>query len=107
MEQPAAHRTAADELSSHRSVAIFIVTIVFLITSTTSIILRLVAKHMNRAKLLAEDYVILVAQVSLQENRGDPNIFILTTMLRFFFTAWVFLCYWVSCKHPTLVTGKD
>lgn len=64
MSPPSENRTAADELDNPRSLAIFIVIIVFTITSTISIILRLVAKRMSQAKLVVEDYVILVAQVN-------------------------------------------
>lgn len=62
-------RTPMDELSNYRSMAIFIVVLVFTVTSTISVILRLVAKRINRAKLQVEDYVILVAQVKMKPLR--------------------------------------
>lgn len=52
-------------LKSNRSLAIFCVVVVFTITSTASIILRLVAKRINKARLAIEDYVILAAQFLL------------------------------------------
>ncbi|TVY37228.1 Satratoxin biosynthesis SC1 cluster protein [Lachnellula subtilissima] len=51
------------ELSSYRARVVFVVTIIFLVTSTASIILRLMAKRVNKANLTADDYAILVAQV--------------------------------------------
>lgn len=51
------------ELSSYRARVVFVVTILFLITSTASIILRLIAKRVNKANLAADDYTIIAAQV--------------------------------------------
>jgi len=51
------------ELSSYHARVVFVVTIIFLVTSTVSIILRLMAKRVNKANLTADDYAILVAQV--------------------------------------------
>ena len=62
-----------DELNNYRSLAIFIVVIVFTITSTTSIILRLVAKRINRARLQVEDYVIMVAQVGKTKSYSNSE----------------------------------
>lgn len=59
-------RTPLDELSKYRTQTIFVSVIVFTITATISVILRLVAKKINRAKLQVEDYVIFLALVKMK-----------------------------------------
>lgn len=56
---------SAAELDAYRAQVVFVVTIIFAITSTGSVYLRLAAKRISRAELGAEDYVILVAAVSI------------------------------------------
>ncbi|KAF4635106.1 hypothetical protein G7Y89_g2996 [Cudoniella acicularis] len=56
-----------NELGEYRSRATFCVVIVFTVTSTISVALRLAAKRINRTNLTLEDFTIFVAQAS-------PNI---------------------------------
>ncbi|TVY16433.1 Satratoxin biosynthesis SC1 cluster protein 4 [Lachnellula arida] len=72
------------ELSSYRARVVFVVTVLFLITSTASIILRLIAKRVNKANLTADDYAILAAQVV---NYGHSAIVMLAYSLKALFTA--------------------
>ena len=51
------------QLVHGRPLAIFTAAIVFSITSTLSIVLRLISRRMKRSKLAADDYTILAAQV--------------------------------------------
>jgi hypothetical protein len=60
---PTIYSRSAAELSSYRAQVVFVVAIIFTITSTVSIILRLAAKRISKAKLEVDDYVIIVAQV--------------------------------------------
>lgn len=57
------NRRATSELSTYRSAALFSVVVVFTVTSTVSVILRLVAKRLSKMRLAREDYTILAAQV--------------------------------------------
>ncbi|KAJ5287208.1 Satratoxin biosynthesis SC1 cluster protein [Penicillium angulare] len=52
-------------LASYRARAILGTIITFTITSTISVVLRLISKRINRAQLGREDYVVLVAQFLL------------------------------------------
>jgi hypothetical protein len=59
------YNRSAAELDAYRAQVVFVVAIIFTITSTGSVYLRLAAKRISRAELGAEDYVILVAAVSI------------------------------------------
>lgn len=55
----------AIRLASNRRQGILATIITLTLTSTISVILRLVSKLINRDRLMREDYVVLVAQVHL------------------------------------------
>ncbi|KAJ5087816.1 Satratoxin biosynthesis SC1 cluster protein [Penicillium angulare] len=55
----------SEVLASYRTRAILGTIITFTITSTISVVLRLISKRINRAQLGREDYVVLVAQFLL------------------------------------------
>jgi len=55
---------SAAELAAYRAQVVFVVAIIFTLTSTGSVFLRLAAKRISRAQLGVEDYVIIVALVS-------------------------------------------
>lgn len=73
MMDPTAYSSPGDELKTHRAAAIFSVVIVFSITSTVSVALRLLAKRISRSRLAREDYVVIVAQVRA-EQRGGTDV---------------------------------
>ncbi len=52
-----------EPLTSHRAVAAFVVAVVFTLTSTLSVVFRLIAVRIKRRKLGPEDYAIVAAQV--------------------------------------------
>ena len=67
-------RRTVEQLTAQRAVASFVVAIVFTVTSTLSVILRLIALRIKKRKPGWEDYTILAAQVSCFSVMAEPNI---------------------------------
>lgn len=87
-------------LDSYRSRAVVGCIITFTITSSVSIILRLMAKRMNKTKLYAEDWVILAAQVgriSMSRIAGGKKTMLILVPSSSLFMAWPRVQFLVRC----------
>ena len=81
-----------EQLTTHGAVAAFVVAIVFTLTSTLSVVFRLMAVRIKRRKLGSEDYTILAAQVPFCGIDTVSRSYVLT-FGRGLSTQWPFVCY--------------